>query len=412
MDRLDLLAGGLRAVVVNGPRQSGKTTLLRMYQEVRGGSFHSLDEEDTLATVRADPMTFVSYGHRPLIIDEVQRGGDPLLLAVKQVLDRSNERGQFILSGSARFLTVPTLSESLAGRVGFVELWPLAVAERVGDPGDFCTRLFDGAESMYGAPASPWSRDAYIDLACRGGYPEAIAITDPRVLTAWFDGYLSTVVLRDVTSFASVQHGALIPRLLGLAAARAGGPIVVSDLARAVELSLVTTRNYLSYLEIVFLLGTVPAWSSKLVSRLTKTPKVYVTDVGLASHLLGATPEGLRRPGSRALGGLVETLVYAEITRLLAGGDTGAMLFGLRDGDGHEIDFILEHRDGRVCALEVKASASATEYDARHLRWLRDKLGDRFTAGAVIYLGQRTYSLGDRLVALPLSALWGHRPLT
>ena len=410
MQRVDLLASGLRAVVVNGPRQSGKTTLLRSYQRAHGGDFHSLDDEATLATVRADPMTFASYGQRPLIIDEIQRGGDPLLLAIKHVLDRSNDRGQFILSGSTRFLTVPTLSESLAGRVGFIDLWPFAMAERVGDPGNFCTRLFAGVEEMHGSPASAWLRDAYIELACRGGYPEAVTLIDPRVRTAWFEGYLSTVVLRDVTNFATVQHGALIPRLLGLAATRASGPLVASDLARAIELSLATTRNYLSYLEIVFLLGIVPTWSTNLVSRLAKTPKAYVTDSGLAAHLLGATPDGLKRPGNRMLGGLIETLVYTELTKLLSFGDSGATLYGLRDADGHEIDFILEERDGRIAAIEVKASASATADDARHLKWLRDKLGDQFVAGAVIYLGQRTHSLGDRLIALPLSTLWGNLP--
>lgn len=408
--RVDLLVNGLRAVVVNGPRQSGKTTLLRSYQQEHGGDFCSLDNEATLATARADPTTFASYGKRPLIIDEVQRGGDTLLLAIKEVLDRTNARGQFILSGSARFLTIPTISESLAGRIGFVELWPLAMAERTADQGNFCARVFAGPETFHGTPASTWTRDQYIELACTGGYPEAIEITDPRVRAAWFDGYLSTVVLRDITNFANIQHGALIPRLLGLVAARAGGPLVPADLSRAVELALNTTRNYLSYLEIVFLLSTVPAWSTNLVSRIAKTPKAYVGDPGLAANLLGATVESLKRPGNRVLGGLIETFVFSELTKLLAFGDTGASLYGLRDGDGREIDFILEERDGRVVAIEVKASASATADDTRHLKWLREKLGERFVAGAVLYLGQHTYSLGDRLLALPLSSLWDNRP--
>lgn len=386
---MDLLVGGLRAVVVNGPRQSGKTTLLRSYQGQHGGDFYSLDDEATLATVRADPMTFVSYGQRPLIIDEIQRGGDPLLLAIKHMLDQSSDRGQVILSGSTRVLSVPTLSESLAGRVGFIDLWPLAMAERVGDQGDFCVRLLDGVESFHGTAQSDWTREQYVDLACCGGYPEAITIKDPRIRAAWFDGYLSTVVLRDVTNFANVQHGSLIPPLLGLVAARAGTPMVSTDLARAIELSLSTTRSYLSYLEIVFLLNSVPSWSTNLVSRISKAPKAYVTDPGLAAHLLGATPEGLKRPGNRVLGGLMETLVFAELTRLLAFGDTNATLYGLRDGEGREIDFILEKRDGRIAAIEVKSSASVTDNDARHLKWLRDKLGDQFAAGAVVYLGHR-----------------------
>ncbi|NUR73776.1 MAG: ATP-binding protein [Hamadaea sp.] len=407
-----LLANGLRAVVINGPRQSGKTTLLRSFQAVHGGEFYSLDDEATLTAVRADPTTFASYGQRPLIIDEIQRAGDPLVLAIKQVLDRSTDRGQFLLSGSTRFLTVPTLSESLAGRVGFIELWPLAVAERVGQPGDFCGHAFAGPESFLGAPSSPWTRDQYIDLICTGGYPEAIFIPDARVRAAWFDGYLNTVVLRDVTNFATIQHGALISRLLGLIAARSGGPMVPSDLSRVVELSLTTTKNYLSYLEIVFLLSTVPAWSTNLVSRIAKSPKAYVNDSGLAAHLLGASPESLRRPGDRSLGGLVETFVFSELTKLLSFGASTATIYGLRNTDGREVDFILEERDGRVVALEIKAAASVGPNDARHLIWLRDKLGDRFAMGAVVYLGQQTVPLGDRLLALPLSTLWGNQAIT
>lgn len=267
-------------------------------------------------------------------------------------------------------------------------------------------------EAFHGTPASPWSRDEYLDLACAGGYPEAIALSDPRVRAARFDGYLSTVVLHDVANFANVQYATRIPRLLGLAAARAGTPLVPSHLSRAIELALVTTRNYLSYLEIVFLLATVPSWFTDLVSRIAKTPKAYVTDSGLYAHLLGATPDALRRPGNRAIGGLVETFVFAELTKLLTFSDSGASLYGLRDSDGREIDFILEGRDGTVAAIEVKASASATGNDVRHLAWLRDKLGDRFVAGAVVHLGTQTHSLGDRLLALPLSTLWGNRPLS
>ena len=163
-DRVD----AFRVVVVNGPRQAGKTTLLKVLEQERGGTFVSLDDLELLRVALTDPLAFARYGDRPLIIDEVQRGGDPLVLSVKRVVDDSPAAGQFVLSGSTRFLTVPTLSESLAGRAVFVDLWPFAMAERVGVTGRFLERLFGDTASLVGR-ASGWRREDY--LQARGWVP-------------------------------------------------------------------------------------------------------------------------------------------------------------------------------------------------------------------------------------------------
>ena len=404
--RLSERAAAFRVVVVNGPRQAGKTTLLDLFHRDHGGSFRSLDDATTLAVARDDPTEFAHYGATPRAIDEIQRGGDALVLAIKYLVDRDNSKGQFVLSGSTRFLTVPTLSESLAGRAVFVELWPFAAAERFGTPGDFCELLFAGRQSFSGAAESPWTRPDYLRLICAGGYPEVLGIDNPTLRQGWFDGYLSTVVLRDVASFAQIQHGDLIPRLLGILAARAGGQTVISDLAKDLQLNNVTIRNYLSYLDTVFLTGRLSPWSSNLNAKLVKTPKVFPTDSGLAAHLLQVDMEALAAPGHPATGTLVETFVYAELTRLLAAGDLGAALYFYRDRDGREIDFLLERRNGQVVAIEVKASSTVGAQDFRHLRWLADRLGDRFAGGYVLHLGTQTHPFGDRMMALPLSAMW------
>ncbi|MGH3320494.1 MAG: ATP-binding protein [Streptosporangiaceae bacterium] len=407
--RLHELMGALRVVVVNGPRQAGKTTLLRSCHRDLGGEFRTLDDPDTVATAREDPMSFVQAAERPLVIDEVQRGGDPLVRAVKIAVDEDTSRGQFVLSGSTNFLTVPTLSESLAGRAGFVELWPFCVAERAGDDGGFCDQLFDDPRSLL--RRSPWTRDEYIDLVCLGGYPEVLEIDSEVGRRGWFDGYLATVVARDVAGFAQVHRTQAVPDILALAAARSGSPFVAADVARALEMSAVTVRNYVAYLETVYLLTTVPAWSTNLASKVTKAAKLYLTDSGLACHLLGADRDALRRPGHPALGPLVETFVLAELRKLLGWTDTALTVRHFRDRDGREVDVVLEARDGRVAAVEAKASASAGADAARHLHWLRDRLGDRFVAGVVFHLGQTAGSLGDRVLTLPLSALWGHARL-
>ncbi len=407
LHRLDLLVGALRIVIVNGPRQAGKTTLLTMLQEQRGGSLRSLDNDQTLAAALADPREFARYGDRPIIIDEVQRGGDPLVLAIKYLVDQDNSPGHFVLSGSTRFLTIPTLSESLAGRAVFVELWPLAVAERVGVSTDLASVLVDSPRTLLESAPSSWTREDYLQLLVEGGFPEVIRLP-AAIRGAWFEGYLQTVIQRDVRQFANIRHGAVVPQLLRLLAARAGSLVVATDLARTVEMNQATVRDYLSYLNTVFLTIQIPAWSTSVTTKAAKVSKTYLTDVGVAAHLLGVNADSMREPGHKAVGALLETFVVTELVKLLAHQDRGLAVHYFRDRDGREIDIIIEGRDGRVVGIEVKASASASTTDFRHLAWLRDKLGDKFVTGIVCNLGTESLSFGDRLMAVPVSILWEH----
>ncbi|MCD0445786.1 ATP-binding protein [Glycomyces sp. A-F 0318] len=400
-----------RAVVVGGPRQAGKTTLLRQLHAERGGTFATLDDPTVLQTVRADPSGFAGYGSAPRIFDEVQRGGDDLLLAVKRLMDLDDAPGQFVLSGSTRFLTVPTLSESLAGRAVFVDLWPLSAAERTRSEVDAPALLFDRERLLQSTPVSQWGRSDYFKLICEGGYPEAIRIRSESLRADWFDSYVSTVVLRDVAEFADIRHANLVPQLLRLVAARSGSNLVFSDLAKSLELNHATVRDYLGYLDIVYLTAKLPTWSTNLTSKLIKTPKAYVTDSGLTASLLGADLASVSAPGHPLAGPLVETFVFAELTRQLTVSAIRAGLHFYRDRDGREIDFVLERRDGAVVAIEVKASATVRSDSFKHLHWLRDRLGDRFHAGYVLYLGEELRPFGPDMAAVPLSALWSGEPL-
>lgn len=401
-ERLD----AFRIVIVGGPRQAGKTTLLRLLHQERRGTFNTLDDATTLQTVRADPTGFAEYGTTPRIIDEVQRGGDDLLIAIKRLVDLDDGAGQFVLSGSTRFLTVPTLSESLAGRAVFVDLWPLSAAERTRVDIDAPALLFE-PEALRSLPlATMWQRTEYFDLICAGGYPEAVRIGSDRLRADWFEGYVSTVVLRDVASFADIRRADLIPRLLRLIAARTGSGLVMADLARSLELNHATVRDYLGYLDIVYLTANLPPWSTNFTSKLVKTPKCYVTDSGLTAALLGAEPDALARPGHELAGPLVETFVFTELTRQLATSEVRAELSFFRDRDGREVDFVLERRDGSIVGIEVKAAATVRDDAFKHLRWMKERLGDRFKAGYVIYLGDQIRPFGSDLTAVPLAALW------
>ncbi len=407
-DRLREFAEAFRVVIVNGPRQAGKTTLLELFHAAHGGTLRSLDDADVRRAADADPVAFTEQRPRPLIIDEVQRGGDALVLAIKRAADTDRSRGQFILSGSSRFLTIPTLSESLAGRAAFVDLWPLSAAERFGAASDFVDLLFTQPQDFLGQE-STWRRRAYLELLCSGSYPEVATQTSALARRAWFDAYVDAVAVKDVREFAHVAQVTALPQLLELIAARSGSSLVLRDLGEALGVTHATTRSYLSYLETVFTVEELTSWSGNLSSRVTKMPKAYLTDSGMAAHLLQASPDDLMEVGHPALGGLVETFVFTELIKLRALTARGFRLHHYRDRDGREIDFVCEGPGRRVVAIEVKASQSPSRSDTRHLAWLRDKLGDRFVAGIVLYLGTNSLSLGDRLTLLPMSALWHHQ---
>ena len=189
-----------------------------------------------------------------------------------------------------------------------------------------------------------------------GGYPEARGLRSRIARSAWYDGYLTTVINRDISDFAEIGKVRAIPRLLGLVAARAGSPLVAADLARSADLDRATVRNYLTYLDTVFLTTEVLPWSTNLTSRLSKTPEVFLTDSGLAAHLLGTSEADLRRVGHPALGGLVETFVHAELMKLAAVSEIPVSMWHFRENDNREVDFILEGPGGAVVGIEVEGN--------------------------------------------------------
>lgn len=288
-------------------------------------------------------------------------------------------------------------------------LWPLSIVERTNAPGRFLRDVFsDPSESLAG---SAWTRQQYVDCVTAGGYPEVLSIGSGIARRAWYESYLSTVINRDIQDFATITRADAIAKLLRLITSRAGSLAVLTDLAQAVEMARETTKNYLSYLDMVYLTMKIPAWSTNCGLRLVKTPKLYTTDSGLAAHLLGADADSLAEPGHAAMGPLVETFVAGELLKACSYSDQRISLFHLRTSDKHEVDVILEGPAGRVVAIEVKASTSPGTNALRELRWLRAKLGDRMHAGILLHLGTESASHSDGIYTMPLSALWDHEQL-
>lgn len=389
-------------VLVNGARQTGKTTLVRTIAKgQRGMRYVTLDDAATLAAAQADPVGFVSGLGERVVFDEVQKAPE-LFPALKVVVDRRRAPGRFLLTGSADVLALPSLSESLAGRMEPRVLWPLSQGEIAG-----VEEFFVGAMLARDPPrpiVSDSDRADVVRRALRGGFPDVFRRSEDR-RRSWFDAYVTTILQRDVRDLADIEHLSAIPRILGLLAARAGALLNTADLSRTTGVPNTTMQRYLALLEHTFLLRLLPAWSSNRSTRLIKTPKVTLVDTGLLAHLAGISAARLRREASLA-GSLLENFVAVELWKQLSWGSRRAELFHFRTHGGREVDLVIEADDGRIVGIEVKAAATIDRGDFAGLEALREAAGARFHRGVVLYTGREPLPFGKRLFALPIASLW------
>jgi predicted AAA+ superfamily ATPase len=394
-----------RVVLVNGARQSGKSTLLRQVSRGDAAEWRDLDVPLVRQAAVADPTGFVDFPGM-MVIDEIQRVPD-LLLPIKVRVDSDPRPGQFLLSGSARVLGLRALPDALPGRMETIELWPFSQGEIDGAPDGFIDAIFAlGPELRH---ESQLGRAEYADRIVRGGFPEAVARVNAKRRQRFHDSYVADLIARDVKQLSEIERTTEMRLLVRLLAARSGQLLVASSVGGQSRLSQATTLRYISLLEEVFLVRRVPAWSSNLGNRATKIPKVVFSDSGIAANLLGADSRSLIRPGG-AIGHLLEGFVLMELARQLTWSDTRAELFHYRTRDMVEVDAVLESRQGKVVGIEVKAASTVGADDFRGLRHLAERLGDDFVAGIVMYTGQQTLPFGPKLRAMPVAALWEVAP--
>lgn len=391
-----------RGVFVLGARQVGKSTLARQIaRKEHPAQVVSLDDQGPREAALSDPEGFVAGLRRPVMIDEVQRGGSDLLLAIKTVVDEDLSPGQFLLTGSANILGSRRVMDALTGRIEIVRLWPLAQAEIEGSSTNFVDALFAGAPpQVEGAPAG---RDALRERISAGGYPEA-RLRPGRRRARWFDSYLQTTLEKDLRDIADAYKLNEMPRLLRLVASQAANLFTPGSLSKKLGLDHRTVDRYVSLLEAIFIAKRIPAWRPGLGQREVQHPKAYVADSGLLLHLLGADEERLLAD-DQITGKALENFVAMEIIKHAEWSDKGARLHHYRRGRD-EVDLILEDRSGMIAAVEVKASAGVSERDWRAMAKLRDARGRDFRCGTVLYAGKETVPLGDRIFAAPLSGLW------
>ncbi len=380
------------ALIVTGPRQAGKSTLV---QRLAPGKRHyrSLDDLDVLDAARRDPEALVG-GREPVTLDEVQRAPE-LLHAVKRAIDRERTPGRFLLTGSANLLMMRQVSESLAGRASYLTLWPMTRREQRGEGrGGSWEELLATPDAEWPdlLAARPDEPEDWRTLARRGGFPTPtieMRHADDRAI--WFDGYVRTYLERDLQELASISALPDFRRLMRAACLRLGQLINQTELGRDVSLPQPTVHRWLNLLETSYLLLRLPAYAVNRTKRLIKSPKLYWGDTGVALHLAGG-PE----PG----GAHLENLVLHDLIAWRDARLERAELGYWRTATGEEVDFVIEAAD-RLLPIEIKAAARPRLGDAAHLRSFRSEYGKQARTGLLLHTGNTIEWLAPDVLAAP-----------
>ncbi|HYG61993.1 MAG TPA: ATP-binding protein [Thermoanaerobaculia bacterium] len=387
----------LPIVVLTGLRQAGKTTFLEKDAAVAGRRYFTLDDFATLETARREPEALIS-GDEPVTVDEVQRSPD-LLLAVKREVDRRRAPGRFLLSGSANLALMEGISDSLAGRALYLTLLPLSRRERTGalEERPFLVRFLEDPKLPPRTEAAPVSGDEILD----GGLPP-VALGDAVSRELWFLGYEQTYLERDLRDLSQVADLVSFRNVLRLAALRTGQILNQSELARDARLPASTVSRYLGLLEASFVLARIAPHLRSRATRLIKSPKVFMTDSGLAAHL-GAVTDLEPIADEPLRGALFETYTLQNVAAILSAHLPRARVDFWSVQGRHEVDFVLT--SGRTSVgIEVKAATRFSERDLSGLRVFLEKTpGAR--AGVLAYNGTDSVALGENLFAIPLGLL-------
>ncbi|MBC7961348.1 MAG: ATP-binding protein [Steroidobacteraceae bacterium] len=386
-------------VFVCGPRQAGKTTLVRQLV-CTDRPYLTLDDHTTLLAARRDPVGLIRSFPKA-VIDEVQRAPE-LLLAIKRLVDEDRHPGRFLLTGSANIMALPAVADSLAGRMEILPLLPLSQSEIEGCGTNCLDKLFSGEIPRI---SSDGSGPTLQQRVLAGGYPEVLTRPTARRRTAWGRHYVDALIQRDVRDIAAIDKIEHLPRLLRCVAQVAGQLCNYSLLGGQIGIDHKTTQKYLAVFEQMFLLKRLEVWSGNHLNRLVKTPKVQFMDSGLLSILLNLSDIRLPQDG-KVFGRLLETFVHGEILKQVAWAEGDYRLMYFRDKDKNEVDFVLENHAGNLIGIELKAAASVSKSDLSGLRRLRQASGDAFQQGLVLYNGPDTLPLGDGFWAVPIAVLW------
>ncbi len=388
-------------LVIQGARQVGKSTLAQRLVSADALAV-TLDDAQQREFARADPRGFLRQaGDAPLVIDELQRVPE-LTLQLKAEVDKDRRPGRFIVTGSADLLRTRGSGDSLAGRQEAVTLRPFSVGEQKElSPEDFVQWILGGAQGEVAAEnPAPY--------VIRGGFPIPLQRKSRRSQASWFSNYIEALATHDANDIEGGDFSQHLLSLISYFSVNGAQELVKRRIAQHLGVSETTVSKYISLLQRMYLLEELPAWGLSYGSRVVRRPKTGLLDSGLASSLAGFTEDKIATVGGREhYGALLEQFVANELLKQKEWSQEIYRVHHFRERN-QEVDILLELRDGRLILLEVKSRSVAGKDQAKHLYALKERLGDRVAAAAVLYTGEVAFSLEPWLHVLPVSSLWAH----
>jgi predicted AAA+ superfamily ATPase len=388
-------------VLLAGPRQAGKTTLVKQIAQQKGLRYLTMDDDLTRLSAQEDPVGMIRSLDRA-VIDEIQRAPQ-LLLAIKKSVDEDRRPGRFLLTGSANLMTLPTVADSLAGRMETLSLLPLAQSEIESHTANWIDSAFAG-RILKADPSAVGN--VLIERVLRGGYPEAISRTSAKRRVTWARQYIDAIIQRDVRDVAGIEKLDQLPRFLRALAQMAGQMCNYTQVGGQVGLDGKTVSRYIGVFEQMYLLKRIDVWARNRLNRVVKTSKLQFIDSGLLAALLDLTTDEVQQDRTR-FGHVLESFVFGELLKHSATADGDYRLMYYRDADKFEVDVVIESAAGQLLGIEVKAAATVKEGDLRGLKKLASLAGSQFKMGVLLYDGTETMPLGDGIWAAPVSTLWG-----
>jgi len=388
-------------VLIRGARQTGKTTLTHMLGKENGYKFYNLDEALELHNAGENAVGWISQIEKPAIIDEVQKAPE-IFLPIKVDVDQNRIPGRYLLTGSANPLLLPRMGDSLAGRMGIIDLFPFSQSEIRKKESSFINNIF--ANEMPAKSFSSLPKEELSDLLFRGGFPYVQTLSESQI-SGWMGSYLQMILDRDVRDLSQIEGLREFPLLFRLLASRTGNLLNLSDVSRSLGISAPTLKRYISLLEALFFIYLLPGWYTNLGKRVTKSPKIHLCDTGILSYLLNANEEKIEND-PLLLGPMLETFVFTELQKMRSWSSIRFDLYHFRDLS-HEVDFVLEQPDGTIVGIEVKSTHSINSADLRGLRHLKSISKGKFFRGIVLYCGNQVGCYDDNLFVLPIQSLWG-----
>lgn len=389
------------ALLVIGPRQCRKTTLVKMIGKDLNMGYLSCDDLPTLASIEFDSVGFLREQVKPLIIDEAQRAPE-LFLPTKVDIDSHRQAGRYLLTGSANLLLAPKLGDSLTGRMGICNLWPLSQGELIGIQERLIEKLFK--EEPFEAKYPSISQLDLIRKLQLGGFLALHTASSAQERREWCNDYLFNALQKDINDLSKIEHFSQMPSLLYGLANRVSSPININALTDLIRTSEATIRRYIELLKSLFLLYPLAAWSRNLDKKLAKAPKIYFSDSALLLHVLDFDEQKLLKIPN-VLGQVFENFVIMEIVKQATWSSQPIKLYHYRTHDKEEVDLILEGPSGKIIGIEIKLADIVCKDDLKGLMSLKEYAGDNFHKGIILYTGNSVLPFGP-FSAIPLTALW------